>query len=234
MARVGWLRIPGMHGIRIDAVATGHDVVAERDVADGTGHRADMPVFAHRRRKVTGIGNAAVRGLQRGDTGECGGTPHRNCHVASDADRGQAGRNHRRFAARRTARGALQIPRIIGAASEQIVALGPRCKFGNIGFRQRTAAGCLEACHRSGILGGDVPGEQPGAALTGNASGIERVLDGEGDAMQRAQINAAGDGMVGGVRALQRGVGHQGHQRIDLRVHGVDTLQVGLDHFPRR
>ncbi len=51
--------------------------------------------------------------------------------------------------------------------------------------------------------------------------------------MHRAEFRPARDRPVGGIGALENVLGHQGYDRIDLRVHGFDAIQVGLDDLPR-
>jgi hypothetical protein len=39
------------------------------------------------------------------------------------------------------------------------------------------------------------------------------------------------DRLVGGVGAPERIIGHQGDDGVDLRVHGADAIQMGLNDF---
>jgi hypothetical protein len=67
--------------------------------------------------------------------------------------------------------------------------------------------------------------------LAKHARGVHRVLDREWYTVQRAQLRTIGHSLIRGVRSLERAVGHQGHDRIDLGIHGFDAVQMRLHDF---
>jgi hypothetical protein len=67
--------------------------------------------------------------------------------------------------------------------------------------------------------------------LTGEPGSVEGVLDREGNPMEGTEFGTAGDRLVGGVADPQRVLGTQSDDGIDLRVHLLDAVQVGLDDF---
>ena len=80
---------------------------------------------------------------------------------------------------------------------------------------------------------GHVVGEYERAARGPGPRRIDAVLDGEGDAVERAPRLAPHGGGLGLPGALHRPVYH-GHDRVQLRVEGVDPLQAGGQHLDRR
>jgi len=67
--------------------------------------------------------------------------------VAPDPDRRQARRDSRRLAAARSARRAIQVPRIICPPRKQVVGFGGVGKFGKVRLRKQDAARLLHARH---------------------------------------------------------------------------------------
>ena len=52
--------------------------------------------------------------------------------------------------------------------------------------------------------------------------------------MQRPKRRAAGHGLICRVGARERLLGHEGDDGVDLRIHGLDAVEMRLDHFAGR
>jgi hypothetical protein len=67
-----------------------------------------------------------------------------------------------------------------------------------------------------------------------DALGVEGVLDGEGNSVQRTEFDAVDDGLVRRCGIPQCVVGAQGDDGVDLRIDRGDAVQVRLDDFAGR
>src|SRR5438067_13184887 len=103
------------------------------------------------RRKMAGGGNAAWRGFQSGDAAEVRRHSNGAAAIAADAAGGAERGDGRRLAAARTVRCALQVPGIVGAAGDVVIALVVRKELGTIGLAQTTGAGRAQPGHGGGV-----------------------------------------------------------------------------------
>ena len=134
-------------------------------------------------RHMAGGGNSSRRWLESGDAREMGGNANGSAAIAANATRRKERGNCRRLAAARSARSALQIPRIVGAAGDIIVGFVVGEKLGTVGLANRNRPGLLETRHGSCIVRGTRIGVEAAAASGGKPSHVEAVLDTDGDAV---------------------------------------------------
>ena len=95
--------------------------------------------------------------------------------VAADTERGQTRGDGRTFAAAGAAGGVAPLPRVLGAAVDQVVSLEPEDELRHVGVAEKYAAGVLEPGYRRGVGSRDVVLEQLGAARrphTGSVDGV--------------------------------------------------------------
>ena len=91
--------------------------------------------------KVAGGGYAARRWLQSGDAAEMRRNADRAAAIAADSAGGAECRNRGRFAAARSARGAIERPWIVGAAGDEVVGFVIGKKFRTVGLAQDDGPG---------------------------------------------------------------------------------------------
>ena len=98
---------------------------------------------------------------------------------------------------RRTTRCPFEVPRIVRGAVDLVVRLAITCIDGEVRLPENDRSRLLDPCHRCSVELGDVVGEL-GCARGGDAPlGLERVLDRDRHPVQRAQLVAACDRLVG-------------------------------------
>ena len=145
-------------GRRITIVGTLHDFKQNFQVTHVSGHRSDhaqQREWPDRNREVSGCRYASGSGLQSADSAEVRGHANRSAAVAAHASGGHAGRNRRRFSATRSARGAREVPGIIGPPVKKIVRLPGHEQFRSIGYAQNDGAGLAQTRHQRGVPLGD-------------------------------------------------------------------------------
>ena len=64
-------------------------------------------------------------------------------------------------------------------------------------------------------------------------SGRLQILVRDRQAVQRADVAAVGELLVGGARAFHRLIGDQGDDRVDARIDALDLREVGADDVAR-
>ena len=128
-------------------VRAGDDVEQQRQVGGRARHRPDhREVAVERQRRGTGggIGRAraqAVRRLVRVDAADMRRHTQRAADVRAERQRAEAGRERRRRTARRAARRAVEVPRIVGDAVDRVVALPVAQHQRHVGLAEDHGAG---------------------------------------------------------------------------------------------
>jgi hypothetical protein len=124
------------------------------------------------------------------------------------------------------------VVRIRCAPEDEVRRLPPERELRGVRLSQQDGAGSLRTRNDRRVPLGDAAGEEPGAARGSDASGVERVLDRERDAVQRAELVAAQHGRLRRARSLLR-VGCLGHDRVQRRIKAVDAALVLGERFDR-
>ena len=106
-------------------------------------------------------------------------------------------------------------------------------ELAHIQLAQEDGPGGFQFGDDGGIPVGDVVGQDGGAAGGGDAPAVQLVFDGHGDAVERPAIVAGGQFPLGG---LSGGLGllpANGDVGMELAVHPVNALQVGVRSLDR-
>ena len=162
----------------------------------------------------------------REDAAEMRRRPQRAADVRAELQRHEASGERRRRTARRAARGAAEIPRIVGGAVDLVVALPIAEIDRHIGLAEDDRAGRLQPLHRERIgvrppiLEFRMP---PGGRQAGD---VELLLDGHRQPEQRAPLAARKRG-VGGIGGSARPVEIAHDDRVDLWIERLDAGDRG-------
>src|ERR1022692_2810213 len=141
--------------------------------------------MVHHRKMAVGR-DAAGRGLQSGDAAEMRWNADGTAAIAADSS-GRAERsNGGRLAAAGSSGRALQVPRIVGAAGDEIVRFIVGEEFGRVRLTQDDGARGAQAGDGGGVLGGFVPQAEAAAAPGGAAGYVEAFRTGWAGRLRRS------------------------------------------------
>ncbi len=110
---------------------------------------------------MSGRGDSSRRWLQAADAAEVSGNANRASTIAADSSGGHTCGDRGRFASARTAGRALQVPRAIGAAIEQVVRLPGHQHLGSVGDAKHNCSSILQTRDQRRIMRRDEPGAKP-------------------------------------------------------------------------
>ena len=158
---------------------------------------AQQPAGMGDEREVPRGRHAPWRWLQARDPAEVRRHANRAAAVAAHSARRAERSDRRRLAPAGPARGARNVPRVIGAAGDVVVGLVVVEELGAVGLAEQDRARCTEPRGRGGILSGPMIETQPAAAISGLAGHVKAVLDRQRDAVQRSQGALANPRLVG-------------------------------------
>ena len=161
------------------------------------------------------------------------GQPIRAPQIGADAQRRKTCGDGCGLPPARTARGALQIPRIESAAEYLVAGFGAQGELRQIGLAQENAAAFSEPAQGRGIGGGHELGKNQGAARRAQTLAVKTILGGKGNAVQRTADFAAHQRVFGFLRLLQS-IGGKGNDGVYFWIDGFDALQVSTHYFHRR
>src|SRR5208283_5262760 len=113
--------------------------------------------------------------------------------------------------------------RIVGGAEDLVVALQVAGVDGQIGFAEDDRARFAQQRDRPCIFGGDEVLQLRRARGSTHAGGLERILDGHWDAVERAANLAAREGSIGGVSLLAGALAIDGDDAVDGLVERLDA-----------
>ena len=207
----------------------------EDEVLDVARHRSDRGPGVERAHApgddVAGAGDAAGGRLDPGDAAEVGGQADAAAGVAAHVERGAAGADDRARAAARSTGGAAEVERVARLAVDEVVGLAREGQLGGVGLAHQDRAGSAQAgCHGRVGLGHEVLAAER-AAGGDDAGGVVGVLERDRDAVERAELVAAGDRGVGGLGLLAGALGAELDDRVEVAVDLVDAGQMGFEHL---
>ena len=128
------------------------------------------------------------------------------------------------------------IKRVVGAAVNLVVGLeAPRQRqLRGVGLAENDSAGIAQSPDHGRIVVGDELTPSGGTAGGDDASRIQRVLDGDGDAVQRSPRLASCKLRIGRFRFGLGTLSRELHHRIQLAVDLFDARQQRRDHLDGR
>ena len=107
-------------------------------------------------------------------------------------------------------------------------------EVGRVGFADDDAAGGLNAARNSAVDFGDQVLLEDGTAGMAQSFAGFKILDGNGQAVERTEILPAHDCGFGGAGAVEGAVGVEVEKGVDGRVDGLDAGEDGFGQFDRR
>src|SRR6185312_4233293 len=197
-------------------------------------HRPDVRERALRRRREQR--HAALRRLQPEQAGEGARDADRARAVGADREAAHADRFGRHAAARRAARGAAELPRIVGGAEQPRIGDALPAIFRRGRLAEQHGARLAQALRHRRVDG-------PRAVLVGReaaharrlALGQHQVLDGDRHAVEIAEpLAALLPALLRGPRGTQRAVGIEMLEGVELGIEGLDAGDRRLRRLDRR
>ena len=211
----------------------GEDAEQEFEILGGAGDRShDVDVglggAAQLVVEIASAGDDAVAGLVAEDAAEGGGEADGAADVGADLERGEPGRDGGSGAPGRAAGHAILVPGIDRGAKDFVERLGVARPTGEIGFAHDNGAGLFDRRHGRGVALRDVIRQLGRPAGRAHALGFERVLDRDGQTVQRSQLLAGRDGGIGGGCSAACPFDVLSNDRVEFR---VDALRTGEEVF---
>ena len=113
------------------------------------------------------------------------------------------------------------VPRVVGAAEDLVEGLDVARPARRVGLAEHDRTRGLQPGDRGRVLRGDVVGQLDGAARGTDPLGLDRVLDGDRQAVERAELVATRAGRVGGVGRGSGALGVERDHRVDRRIQAA-------------
>ena len=212
---------------RIARIVAGEHGEREREVADRAAERSGG-VQRRRERHDAVPADSPVRGLQARDAAAGRRDPDRAARVGAERDRALARGDGRGRAAARAAGHVPERPRVVRSGGRDAVG-----ELVRVRLAEEHGAGLAQAHHTGRVARRHAARVGAATALRGHPGGVEQILGGDRDAVQRAPIEARRElalGVPGGLeRLLGQHAGEGGHRRLDA----VDPLERGLGELDR-
>ena len=208
-------------------IGSGNRVQQQGQIPDAAGDRAGM-IEAGSHGDNSRETDASVRWLAPGNAAIRGGTGDRTARLRADGAQAHACRDGGRRSARRSAGGAIDVPRISG---------GGRIEAGELrrhGLAQQNGAGLAQFPHNRRIGASHSRGHPLRAGAGGKARHVDDVLDAERDAMQRSTPAAGAALLVELVCAEPGAVTIDRDPRVNTGLPFVDAGETTVDEGPAR
>ena len=137
----------------------------------------------------------------------------------------EAGDEGSASAAAGAAAGPLGVPGVPAGIAEEVLGGAGLAELRGVGLAEDDGTGLPDAVDHYGVLIGDVVSEDVAAHGAADALGELQVFYRYGDAVERPEVVAAGDGCFGFGGGLPGEVCGDGQIRIEFRVKGLDAAQ---------
>src|SRR5690349_572496 len=159
---------------------------------------------------MTSGGNASAGRLESADAAVVRRDADRAAAVAADASRDAARGDGCGFTAARPARSAREIPGIICAPVKNVVGLIGHEEFGRVGIADEDGAGGAQASDERSVGWRDVVSTQAGTGGASPTGDVNRTLDADRNAVERAEFFAAARHFAGNASGAAGAFGVEG------------------------
>ena len=156
---------------------------------------------------------------------------HRTADVRAHLEGGEPRRHRRCGTARRAARHVLQVPRVVRRTEDLVERLQVARPARHVRLAEHDGTGVLEPRDGRGVVLRHVVGQLDRAAGRTDTTDLDRVLDGDGQAVQRPARLATRGGVVGPVRFGAGPVEVERDHRVDRRVQPLDPVDVEIEQL---
>ena len=220
-------------GLGCAGVRPGEHAEQQREVTDVAGHRSTgrggLPLVVERP-----LGDPSQGGPHPHDSAERCRVAQRAPHVRPIREGHHAGCEGGRRSPARTACRAARVVRVASGAEDGVEGVRPGRELGCVGLADQHHARLADSFDDQFIGHRDVVAEDRRSVRRPPPRGRVRVLDREGQPVQRAEWAAPGEVLVGCGRADPCTVGVERHDRVELQVALSDPRQVQLEEFACR
>ncbi len=228
----GIIRRRGLRARMVPRVRPGHDPQHQRGVRHGAGHR---PVV----RGVVGVGerpvgHPAVSRLQAKHAAEMRRQPDRARAVAALVQRAESGRRRGTRPGRGSPGAVAVAPRVMRDAGERAVTDRRPAELGRRGLAEHDRPRLRQPRNQRRVLGRNEALAQMRAVFGRNTLGLSRILDRDGNAVQRADRFARGQPPIRRIGRAQRLFAGQRGKGIDPGLQRFDPPQERCDHLGGR
>ena len=182
---------------------------------------------------MAGAGNASGRGLESADAAEVGGDANGSAAVTADASGGHARGDSRRFAAARSTRRAVQVPRTVGSSMQQVVGLPCHEHFGRVGDSENHCARGFQARDQRRVFFCNGAGAKTRAGFAAHSGDVDAALDADGDTVQRTKRLALYNAVISGLRLFVRARRVDVYVGVQNRVESFDLFEMRIDQLDR-
>ena len=157
-----------------------------------------------------------------------GGNAHRAAAVAPLGERPEPGRDLRRRAAARAARGVPEAPGIARRRAETAFGRRPAAVFGGRRLAEQDATRLVQPCHDLRVGRRDELGVVARSERRADPLRPREILDREWDPEEGPRT---GVGRFEAIGIAERALGGHGHEGVELRIQLRDATQVGFRDF---
>ena len=176
------------------------------------------------------------RALEAIDPAPCRRDADRAASVGAFREGNEAVGHGRRAAARRTAGVLAEIERIARWAEQRVVADSAEAHHRAVGLAEEDPAGALDALGEDAVVVGHEVLEGAHAAERARPAGfvVEQVLHGRRHAVQRAELGAGHDRLLGCARSLARILEAEVDEGVEIGIARLDARDRRVDGLDRR
>ena len=203
----------------VQRVVPADDLVQQRRVEHGPGHRAGLVEAAGHRHDALAR-DAAVGRLDPDGAGQRAGLADRAAGVGADRQRRQPGRDGGGGPAAGAAGRPVGVPGVAGRAVRRVLGGRAHRELVEVGLAEDRHVGLAQPGDHGGVVRRHPALEDPRAARRGLAHGAQQVLHGDRHAGQVAEP------LAGGAAPVDVGRGRQGALGVDVQ-EGVDRAVDG-------
>ena len=217
---------------RILRIVSGEDAEHDRAVLDGARERPrHVHGPAHREAPVTR--DQSPRRAHAHRAAIRGGDADRAAGVLAEGERGERGGGGHAGSARGAAGLAIGVPRVPRLAEREAHGAAEG-ELRHVELADQDGARRPEPRHHGGVLGGHVRLEDARARGRPEAGGVELVLHGHRQAVERAALAAPRERALGLARRGARLVGAHRDEGAEPRVQPLDAREIHVDEVDRR
>ena len=212
----------------------GHRLKRDGRIADRARQRPHMILRKTERQHAADVDSSESR-LQTHDAAERRGHANRPSGIGAGGERHHAGGHSRSRSAARSAGNAREIPRVVDRSEVRIVGSDPVGQFVQSGLANRDRAGLVQLGDDGGIALRNIIREDLRPGRRAHAFGSHQIFVGDGNAVQRAAVDAAGEFLdrAASASAQRRLAGH-GDKGVQFGIQPLDFAQRLRHQFPRR
>ena len=176
-------------------------------------------------------GHTALGGFDAVEAAEASGDANGAAAVAAGGKGAEECGSGCRCAAAGAARGVVGIPGVATMVAEAVFAHADEGELGGIGLSKDDGARIFHPFDDGGVLVGYAVFEQEGAGGSGDALGHLGVFDGDGEAVERAEVVASHYGVLGSFGGGEGLVVGDEEVGVELGIQAVDTFEEEFGEF---